>query len=483
MKTRLFSALLLILWAGALMAQTDVVSGNAKTYAGDTLRMYSIDDYINKKETLIAQAPVDKDGNFSFSVRLKEVTQAYIDLTVFKCMLYLQPNTRQTIVLPEKQKIRPQDEMNPFFRKYEFYPKLIEPDPEDLNIVIPSFDRVYTQALNRILTSQYSVSKAQTDTLEAKIAAQFSCGNPFFKSYMKYRFGMLDNTAYHRNHNIIIEEFFSGKDVLYKNPAYNDLFDDVFSNVFTNIKEEFVNHQDKYMAIHDKSYHSLRQALIAEKKVGTDMLADYIILKGIKDAYYADTFPKENLVALVDSMALKSKTKDFRQIASNMSKDFTKLMCGYPAPEISISDRDGNSYSLNNFAGKFTYLIFFNPNSYTSQSDLSLLIETRKTIPESIMEIVVVFVSQERKSFTNFCDQMQEDYGFKFYWYGGNKEMLQKYDVRAFPMYYLISPEGNLSMNPAPGPTEFFQKKFETMYRNWKNDQYRREYKNKQGIR
>lgn len=483
MKIRLFQAVMLWLWASVSMAQTDVISGNAKTYAGDTLRMYALSDYINQRETLIASAPVDKNGNFSFNIKTREISQAYIDLTVFKCILYLQPGTRQTIVLPEKQTIRPEDEMNPFFRKYEFYPKLINPDSSDLNILIPAFDKIYTQALNRIITSQYSVSKAQTDSLEAKIAAKFAGGGRYFQEYMRYRFAMLDNTAYHRNRNIVISELFSGKDVLYRNPAYNELFADIFTNMFFNMKNDLPEYQNIMTSIQDRSYSNLRSQLTAQSKIGSEQLADYIILKGIKDAYHSDTISKATLLALADSLALKSKTKEFREIASHMIEDFTSLMCGYPAPDITVADRSNNQYELASFAGKFSYLIFFNPNSYTAQNDLGMLMQIRSDIPKDALEIVMVFVSQNKKQYLDFIDQQTDDLGFDIFWYNGNKEMLRKYNVKAFPMYYLINPDGNLSMNPAPSPSENFMDKFQNIFRSWKIEQQRRDYKGRQGIR
>lgn len=475
--------LLVLISTGQMWAQTDVISGNAKTYAGDTLKMYSINDHINNRETLIAKAFVDQDGNFSFNIKVKDICQAYIDLTVFKCIMYLQPNTRQTIVLPDKQKIRPEDEINPFFKKYEFYPQLIGADPNDLNVLIPQFDRNYTQALNRIITSQYSVSKAQTDSLKAKIAANFKSDNTFFNDYMRYRFAMIDKTAYKRNRKSIISEYFAGKQVLFNNPAYIDLFNEIYTGFFSKMKDDLVSYNDKYMAINDRSYYSLKRSLMAEQKIGSEMFADYLILKGIKDAYYSDTISRESLIALADSMAVSCKTKEFRNIASFMSEDFTKLMCGYPAPVFQISDRNGKNFEISNFAGKFIYLAFFNPTSYTAQNDLGLLMGIRKNVPADVLDIVVVFVSTDKKQYREFCDQLTEDLGFPIYWYNGNKDMLHNYNVRGYPTYYLINPEGTLVMNPAPAPPEGFQDKFAVTFRNWKNSQYRKEYQNKQGIR
>ena len=466
----------------AAQAQTDIITGNAKTYVGDTLRLYAIDDYITRHETLLATAVVDAQGNFTFNAPVREVVQAYIDLSVFKCMIYLQPNARQQIILPEKQQIAPQDEINPFFRKYEFYPKLVNAPKDDLNTLIPAFDQNFSNALNRLVAAKYGVSKAVVDSVESIISARYKTNNPYLNSYIKYRFAMLDHIVYHRNRDIIVNEYFTGKDVLYRNPAYADLFDEMFPNVFNNFKNNYANSNDKHSAIGDKSYFALKKSLASEPKVASEPLADYMILKGLKDAYYTDTIPKETLIALADSMAATSRTRDFRAVASTLSAEFSTLLIGRAAPQLDLSDADGNRKGLYDFAGKFAYVMFFNPDSYTALSDLELIRGIRQDFPPGILDIVVVCVAGSRDDYKDFIDE-NPDLEIPVYWYNGNKEMLRKYNVRAYPTYYLISPESVLNMSPAPAPTENFQPKFDAAYRTWRNDRARKQYQSSPGIR
>ncbi len=99
-----------------------------------------------------------------------------------------------------------------------------------------------------------------------------------------------------------------------------------------------------------------------------------------------------------------------------------------------------------------------------------------------MMEIVTVFVSQSKDDMKKMLETDKE-IKWKFLWYGFDNQLLKNYDVRAYPMYYLVNPEGNLVMNPAPSPQEDFTSKFSALYRNWKNDQYRNQYRENQGIK
>lgn len=44
--------------------------------------------------------------------------------------------------------------------------------------------------------------------------------------------------------------------------------------------------------------------------------------------------------------------------------------------------------------------------------------------------------------------------------YKDQKDIIDEYVVRAYPTYYLISPEGNFKMSPAAGPAENFEWQF-----------------------
>lgn len=466
----------------AAKAQSFTVSGNAKTYAGDTLKLYVIDDYISKSESHIATAIVDKDGNFSFAGKISEILPAYIDLTVFKGHIFLQPGTKEEIILPEKQQITLQDKLNPYFKKTEFFIKTVNADNEDLNTLIPEFERYFNAAMTKVFYNTRGTSKAVTDSMENTINQKFTAKNPYFINYKKYRFALLDYTAYHRNKSDITEALFTGKDPLTTNPAYAELFDELFSNIFTSGQTSAITVKDLYLGVYDKSYNTLKKKMSAEPKVGNERLADYLILKGLRDSYYSDSFPKENLVAIADSISASSKDKNMRKIAAALSKKFTTLLCGFPPPEMILQDNSGEEYYFGKSSGKFIYLTFYNPNSYTANADIELLKQIHKEVPPEMMEIVTVFVGESRDAMKSFLKKDGE-IKWKFLWYNFDNELLKKYNIRAFPMYYLINPEGNLSMNPAPSPQEDFAVKFSTVFRRWKNDQYRKQYRENQGIK
>ena len=59
------------------------IYGNAGTYTGETLKLYTYSDYITLTKKMIAESPVDDEGYFTFSVETNETFEAFIDLDVF----------------------------------------------------------------------------------------------------------------------------------------------------------------------------------------------------------------------------------------------------------------------------------------------------------------------------------------------------------------------------------------------------------------
>ncbi|MBP5503628.1 MAG: redoxin domain-containing protein [Bacteroidales bacterium] len=477
MVKKIFATVCAIIICSFAIAQTAVISGNAKSYAGDTLCMYAVTDYISKTEKLIATAPVNAEGDFSFKIQGVDHTfMAYIDLTVFKGVVIVQPKANITIGLPKKQQLAIEDRLNPYFKPEKFYVFSVSASLDDLNNAIPMFDREYNLALNKVFYSFQGVSKAYVDSVEAKITAEVPASDKFFTDYREYKYALFDHTAYRRNKNDILQKLFTSRDVLVNNPAYNELFDELFVNPLSGGKASVITVQGLYAGIYDKSYHTLKRILLTDPALsGNERLADYVILKGLSDSYYADTFPKENIVAVADSFAIMSKNADFRPIAQRLSEKFKRLLTGFSAPDFCLKDVKGNAFTLSE-QKKFVYITFFNPMSYTAQSEFEFLKKIRSEFPTDVLQIVTVFVSQSYKEMEEFMTK-NPDCTWPVVWYNDNTQLLKDYNIRAYPSYYMTGPDGRLVMNPAPAPTEYFEAKFSKLVRDWKIEQTRRQYR------
>ena len=75
-----------------------------------------------------------------------------------------------------------------------------------------------------------------------------------------------------------------------------------------------------------------------------------------------------------------------------------------------------------------------------------------------ILQVVTVSVDEDNDHLQNLI--RTREYGWKFLQSGSQGNILEEYDIKAFPTYFLISPEGRLLLSPAPGPDKEFEKIF-----------------------
>ena len=72
------------------------------------------------------------------------------------------------------------------------------------------------------------------------------------------------------------------------------------------------------------------------------------------------------------------------------------------------------------------------------------------------LEIVTISIDNDFNLFLNYV--LENNYDWQFLHYGNQSSVLSEYDVRALPTYFLIDPEGKLSISPAPSPSENIEK-------------------------
>jgi hypothetical protein len=79
------------------------------------------------------------------------------------------------------------------------------------------------------------------------------------------------------------------------------------------------------------------------------------------------------------------------------------------------------------------------------------------------LEIITVIVDNDDDVINGFLER--SNYKWVFLHYGNQSSVIREYDVRAFPTYYLIDPEGKLAISPAPSPGEEFEARFFNLLR------------------
>jgi peroxiredoxin len=476
---KLISILFILLLSPFLNAQTTIIKGNAKSYAGDTLIWSSYEDQITFEEKELAKCNVLPNGDFEFKIAINETILSFIHLNVFKGILFIEPGKTYEIVLPKKVNKLPEDELNPFFEETEFYVRVLNKNETELNHQIKSFDKAFDNYLSSYFQQfKGQLSKTIADTIIDAIENELpNTNNQFFNDYKRYNYASLRLMAYERNKEKLIATYFYNQPILYQNPAYMDMFSQLFANYLSHFSKTKKGKPVPYFLIKLKSLEKIKSAMDSVEVLSNDTLQEMIISKSLFDNFYKEDFPKQSIIFMMDSIKISASTTQNRIIAKNIYNKITNLLIGYIPPDFQLPDVNGNLKSLSQFRNKFVYLNFVNPKSYTCLQELEVL----KTMYEKkyeLFEIVSICVCKNMQEMKSLIEK--NNYKWTFLYYAKNNRLLNKYNVRVYPTYYLINPESKIAMSPAFPPTEpSFEARYFDMVKSWKIEMERRKAQEK----
>jgi peroxiredoxin len=376
---------------------------------------------------------------------------------------FAEPGKSYELILPERRDKLPEDLLNPYFEPVEIHLGMTNFNSEDLNMLIVMFDDAYVPYYDKHVNSIYfKPDFAQIDKDIDQIESSFrSYTNEYFRNYRQYHYGMLKLLANRQRVQSLSDEYFNNHPVLYNNTAYADLFNQVFNKYFT-----FFSRSDSgrkvFTDINVKgSYHALWQTLSGTKNFSNDTLTELVILKQIHDEYYGSQFSRNGLLKVLDSLMATTVIPEHKRIATIIRHKITRLQPGYEPPMFELQDVNGKTVKLSDFKGKYVYLNFCTCQSYACLNEFNMLSALNQRHNDKLI-IITISTDPQEEVLRQFL--AKNNYNWVFLYFDNQPDILKEYDVRAFPTYFLIGPDGKLIFSPSVSPSENFEQKlFEVM--------------------
>ncbi|MBN2611398.1 MAG: TlpA family protein disulfide reductase [Bacteroidales bacterium] len=446
-----------------LSAGTVTLFSNASEWHSADLVFYRYKELITRSEEEIGATKTSAGGAFELTLTIDDTEFIFTRLGIYQLYLYAEPGKKYELALPPYQEKSPADLLNPYYEALTIQAGIVNIDENDINMLIRMFDDSFEPFYSKHVVESVSgkdFSKLDEDI--GSIEAPFrKTDNKYFKDYREYKYAFLRYLSLQHQVTVISEMFFTGKPVLYHNQAYMELFNQVFDDYFL-----YHGRTDKGKKIYDdinvsKDYGALYKTLKKNELFKDDTFLELVVLKNLFDEFYNDKFSRSGILQVLDTLAARTVIPESREIAKIIRHKITKLLAGYPPPDFELYDLDSNLVHLNDFRGKYLYLNFCACSSYSCLKEFELLQGVYERHKDRI-EIVTVAVDSYEVSLGAFLKK--NNYHWKFLYYGHGAEIMKDYDIRAFPTYFLIGPDGNLIQSPAPGPQENFEGKlFEIM--------------------
>lgn len=458
MRTTLFLPVFLLFILLPGRTQT-VITGHAPAYAGTRLDFMQNGDWITGTEQFAGSCVVSQQGDFRLELQLESTHQLFVHLGIYLGYFYAEPGKTYQVVLPEKVEKSEADNLNPYFEPVEMQLGLANFTADDLNMLIIMFEDAYDPYYQKHVKALYvkpDISELENDIRQMEKPFQ-PYTNAFFREFRRYRYGMLTLFANQQRVQRISDTYFNNHPVLYGNPAYADLFNQVYDKYFT-----FYGRTDAGKQLYDDinqsgSYDALCRTLAKNTNFGNDTLMELVILKQLHDEYYGSQFSRAGLIRILDTLIVSTTIEIHKKIGRAIRNKITRLQAGFDPPSFKLQDTHGDTLQLSDYKGKYVYLNFCTCQSYACLNEFNALSGLYQRHKERLT-ILTIATDPMDEVLQQFLARNRYDWTFLLY--DMQPEVLKDYDIRAFPTYFLIGPDGKLILSPAPSPAEDFEQRF-----------------------
>lgn len=440
---------LLLLLSGSTFAQTVTISGIAPAYVGKDIEIYEIEDYFSNSERLLNAVKVEADSTFSIRIAFSSVQKIAIKGLNNKGYIYVQPNAKYNIIVPEKDEFDP---YRPTGNMIEI--GFVDLDSTDINYKILGFQRWIDRFIGlnfHLRTYDQVLFSQRLDGFKTNVEKAYKADtSEFLKTYIRFSIANLDNIEHGAARNRYEKHDFYIKHtpVYYQNDAYMSYIGNFYQEMIPRLSE--TANQAVYMGVLRNSPTEIMNALGSEYTLINLRIREMVMIKALADEYHSNTFPKTNILSVLDSVENHSLFKANAIIAKNIKKRLTDLVPGSKAPDFVLNGQGKETKTLYSFRDKYLYFHFVDPNNQDSQKELELL-EGLHDLYSPYVHFVTIY---------RLNDSLQEQ-GVKrvnslpwtVYGLDAGNSLWKNYQIEAFPNYILIDATGNIVASPALGPT------------------------------
>lgn len=432
--------------------------GQAPDFAGEDIKLYRYTNRITNEEEQIGVIGMDADGSFETTLSLKETSYIFMRIGVYEAFIFLEPGRGYHLLFPERQDKTMAEKLNPYFEPVLYHLGVENSSDSELNYLLAWFNEMYQQMINNNIQLIYSKSrKLDVDGEIARLDSIFGkYPNPFFQDYIRYKYAAFRHLSYHEKSKSISNTYYLNQQVLYNNPAYWDLFNQIYDD-YLGYFLRTPKGKSLYTIINEKKcYSCLRDTLGSEKVMSNDTLKELVLLKSLYNEFYDDQFSRASMLVILDSLRQTTMVDKHKTFASDIYQKVVKLLVGYEPPGFELYDKDSVLISLEDLKGNYVYLNFCTSISYSCIQEFEMLRKLRERHNDRF-KIVTICMDESLPQMKNFVEK--QGYDWTFLHYGRQSDIMKDYDIRAFPTYYFIGPDGKLLLSPAPSPSENVEQK------------------------
>lgn len=413
----------------SLLAQNIIVTGRVNRQ--ETLvRLMVYDDLLNMHETLVAETTANAEGFFILEGDVGQTTPAclYVGLEGVDFVVTPGATYDVQIIVPETDPSLSYFERPlPSLRVKKatdkgVYRQLVVSEEIIDDYVLNYFDELFRRRQYRYL-----------DSIQATIDAELFITDDFVLQNNSYKIASVQMGVNADGGKKVIQEYFDGKPVLYHCQAYMDLFKDLFKNFELN--DEFAQRNPE--------------------------LSDLINIYQLRTLYYEDYQSRNWVKSQLRSIGQKSRSKEIKKLVSNVFDRFDHFSQGSSAPDFELQAFDGSKVKLSDYKNTMVLLQFVDGYSRTVEHQFEVLSDLHHQWQDSVQLITVSTKDQLASHRSRFEEHR---YDWPLLNLGNDILLLERYEVKTFPEYFIILPGTKIGMAPAPAVGGSLEKAVRKLY-------------------
>ena len=447
-------------------------SGNAPEWAGYHIVFSRTSNFIIPETTSFIVLQINNDGYFDFSFEVEETTLLFADVGRFRASIFVEPNMDYTLAFPPFELKTEAQRLNPLFQPEEITFGIKNREAQALNRNILEFNEAfdYQFSSNAIPIFTFG-NNAIVQEIETSLEKQFNYSHPFFNKHKELSYMKLRQLSQRMQERPFINHL-SQLEPAYNMPVYWDVFKSFVSGFLPGNFSGTSNINFSAAINSNMRFDSLATVLTTDTIFKRREFAEISLLFTLYESYYNNSISKSSCLTIVASAVDYASTSKNREIARDFYKSMTRLLPGTAAPEFALFNKKGKIKELKDYSGKFVYLNFMHTRNHACLNDLRTM-ETLERIFRKDLEIVTIFINEDADDMTDFLKKNSQ-YKWEFLHFGAQQRIMFDYNIKAVPVYYLIDPNGNLALSPAPAPNENFRQVFAETFQEYKRNQLRK---------
>lgn len=444
-------AFLLIVSCG--FSQSVTVFGVDSVYSGTELEFKAYSNGITNNESLLGTVVCDSLGSFKCQFNISETSEVFFRAGKFEVYFVATPDKEYNLLLPPLAKLSEQDKMNPFFVYNRVFARFVNTEDYDLNSAINKFDYRYFQVYSNcsfvnVASKSKLIIKSKIDSLSLEFD---SVDNKYFSLYKDSRLALLEYKFkiddYMANAEFVLGKYPKGV----MNRAYSELLN-VYIDDILNFSKNKLNDKIRFLFWKKQSLGVLLSEI--KKSIDKDFLAELFVIKAVDFYSVYDELDFGYLMQLLIDVDSQSGFEINKKISQQAHKKLTHLHKGYPSPDLILKDRAGKVVDIKSYKGKYVLIGFCTTQGISVYNELKNLRNFYGKFTRNL-KVVLVFKSEEKDFVSVWDDTIHERWDVLFI--DEEKSVLQDFNVKVLPTFYLMGRDGNMVLSPALYMSEGFE--------------------------